>query len=85
MELLISIEARGTNAVPVQISIIYDTDGNVEAIDWRHALPDIIDVLDLDEYDSDEDPDWEPPRHVSYEDDEILEYQSTDGDSDYSD
>ena len=40
----------------------------------------------LDDYDSDEDEDWRPEYHVNFdeEDDEILEYESTDDDSDYS-
>ena len=86
MELLLTVEMRGTNATPVQISIIYDRDGNVDTIDWRCAIPDIIDALNLDDYDSDDDEDWKPEYHVNFseEDDEILEYQSTDNDSDYS-
>jgi len=88
MELLLTIEVKGTNANPVQISIVYDRVGNVNNIDWREAIPNIIDALDLDEYNSDDDEEWRPEYHVNFEDDddeEILEYQSTDDDSDYSD
>ena len=86
MELLLTVEVRGSNATPVQISIIYDRFGTVESIDWREAIPDIIDSFNLDDYDSDEDEDWRPEYHVNFdeEDDEILEYESTDDDSDYS-
>ena len=92
MELLISVEIPNTNNVPVQISIVYDEDGEVSSCDWRHALPDIIecmelemDSLDLDGYDSANDPDWEPPHPVDTdtENDEPLEYDSYEDDSDY--
>ena len=88
MELLLTVELKGTNATPVQISIIYNRFGTVDSIDWREAIPDVLDIIDLDDYDSDDDEDWQPPRHVDFEEDddeEILEYQSTDDDSDYSD
>ena len=88
MELLLTVEVKGTNANPVQISIVYDRYGNVDTIDWREAIPNIIDALDLDDYNSDDDEEWRPEYHVNFEDDddeEILEYQSTDDDSDYSD
>ena len=38
MELLLTVEVRGSNATPVQISIIYDRFGTVESIDWREAI-----------------------------------------------
>lgn len=90
MEILVTVDMPTTNNVPVQISIVYDDDGEVVSCDWRHALPDIIECMemdmdDLENYDSDEDPDWVPPHPVDTdtENDEPLEYDSNEDDSDY--
>jgi hypothetical protein len=89
MEILLTVDMPTTNNVPVQISIVYDDDGEVASCDWRHALPDIIECMELDmenldDYNSDEDPDWIPHNpDTDTEDDEPLEYDSNEEDSDY--
>tara|TARA_R110001592_G_scaffold233118_1_gene490663 strand:- start:2067 stop:2327 length:261 start_codon:yes stop_codon:yes gene_type:complete len=86
MEILVTIDMPSTNNVPVQISIVYDDDGEVASCDWRHAVPDIIECMEMemDEYNSDEDPDWMPhPVDTETEDDEPLEYDSDTDDSTY--
>jgi hypothetical protein len=86
MEILLTVEVPASRNVPVQISIVYDEDGEVASCDWRHALPDIlecmeIDMDDLEDYDSDDDPDFNP-HNVDTEPDEPLEYDSDTDDSD---
>jgi len=85
MEILITVEVPRTGLAPVEICIVYNEDGSVQNIDWREALPDIIECmeLDLEDYNSDDDDDWLPPAKVNFDDEEeILEYESTDDDSD---
>jgi hypothetical protein len=86
MEILISVEVPRSRLTPVEISIVYNNDGSVQNIDWREAIPDIMELnleeLGLEDYESDDDEDWCPPNKVSFDDDEILEYESTDDNSD---
>ena len=69
VEVLISIEIPNSILVPIQVSIIYNEDGSVNNIDWRHAIDEDLDELDTiyersgDEWcdeESDEDPSWRP-------------------------
>jgi len=77
MEILLTVEVKDVPAVPIQISVVYHDDGEIASVDWRHALPDIVEAIDLEEYNSDDDEDWIPPLKVDFEE-EILEYMSTD-------
>lgn len=80
IEFLISVQVPNTHLDPIQISILYNEDGSVNSIDWRHAVDAHADDyiypdegLDYEEWpdeDSDEDPDYIPSE--------------TDSDSDYS-
>lgn len=83
MEILLTVEVPSTHNVPVQISIVYDENGEVASCDWRHALPDILECMEieLNDYDSDEDPDYQPIDTDTDED--TLEYDSNGDDSDY--
>lgn len=86
MEILLTVDMPTTNNVPVQISIVYDDDGSILSCDWRHALPDMIECMEMDmeDYNSEEDPDWIPHKiDTDTEDDEPLEYTSDEDDSDY--
>jgi len=86
MEILLTVEMKNTNAVPIQINIVYHDDGEVASVDWRHALPDILECMEieLDGYDSADDPDWIPHNpDTDTEPDEPLEYDSNEEDSDY--
>jgi len=85
MEILLTVEVKDTTAVPIQINIVYHDDGEIASVDWRHALPDILECIDmelddLDGYNSDDDEDWVPPHRIPTEE-EPLEYCSTDDDS----
>ena len=46
VEVLISIEIPNSILVPIQVSIIYNEDGSVNNIDWRHAIDEDLDELD---------------------------------------
>ena len=83
MEILLTVEVPATHNVPVQISIVYDENGEVASCDWRHALPDILECMEieLNDYDSDDDPDYQPIDTDTDED--TLEYDSNGDDSDY--
>jgi len=83
MEILLTVEVPSTHNVPVQISIIYDESGEVVSCDWRHALPDILECIEIDmeDYNSDDDPDYQPIDTDTDED--TLEYDSNEDDSDY--
>jgi len=88
MEILLTVELKDSHAVPIQINIVYRDDGEIASVDWRHALPDIMECLaddELEEYDSDDDEEWLPPHKISFEEDEPLEYDSSYDDSDDSD
>lgn len=76
MEILLSVEIKDSIAIPIQINIVYDNDGEIESVDWRHALPDIIqiDLENLENYNSDSDEDYVPDYDNGESD--ALEYTS---------
>ena len=75
VEILISVQVPNTHLRPIEISILYNEDGQVESIDWREAL-DSENEMEWSDQDSDEDPSYIPAIDTE---DEYSDY------SDYSD
>jgi hypothetical protein len=78
VEILISVEIPQSRCVPIQISLLYNEDGDVESVDWRYAERDLdeletiweVDGEDWEDEDSDDDPDWKPGIDTDTDDDD---------------
>jgi len=70
-ELLVDIDTEEMGFTPIQVKIIYNNDGTLDSVDWRHLVYQSLDAI-AEEYNSDDDPDYIPGQ----ESDDSLEYDS---------
>ena len=80
--MLVDIDTGNSRLTPIQILIIYNLDGTIHSVDWREEIMERLDnIPEEDEYDSADDPDYEPGIET---DGEPLEYNSSTDDDDDS-
>lgn len=80
IEMLVDIDTGNSRLTPIQVLIVYNNDGSIHTVDWRHAImQQLDDIPEEEEYISDEDCDYDPHKDVDTgpEDDyEPLEFDS---------
>jgi len=85
IEMLVDIDTGNSRLTPIQILIVYNNDGSIHAVDWRHAIMQQLDDIPEEreeEYISDEDCDYDPHKDVDTGPED--EYEPLEFDSEYT-
>jgi len=83
IEMLVDIDTGNSRLTAIQVLIVYNNDGSIHTVDWRHAImQQLDDIPEEEEYISDEDCDYDPHKDVDTSPED--EYEPLEFDSEYT-
>jgi len=83
IEMLVDIDTGNSRLTPIQVLIVYNNDGSIHTVDWRHAImQQLDDIPEEEEYISDEDCDYDPHKDIDTGPDD--DYEPLEFDSEYT-